>query len=289
MQQILLADSGSTKTHWRLINTSGDTLFEFVTGGINPALTPAHEVVAFITASLRKKRLAPNAVYYECAGCTPQRIFIVENALRMIYPQARISVHSDLVAALRALCGNDEGIACIIGTGMASCHCRDGEIVSQVPSLGFILGDEGSGAVLGRALLTSMFKEQLPPAVLEAWQDEYHLQISDLIERVYRKPAPNRFLASFAPFLHKHRKEEPIHDLLIREFRRFFVKNIAVYHRPDLPVNMLGGIANHFQEEIAEAAELEGYSIGAIIERPMDNLVRYHCTYIDESSSTDSN
>lgn len=279
MMPILIADSGSTKTQWCVVNEVGDTLEEFLTSGINPALMPAAEVDAGIGTALRKKRLAPARVYYYGAGCTPDRSFVVRNALQRLYPQAEIMVSSDLIAAVHALCGEDEGIACILGTGMASCLCADGKVLQQTPSLGYVLGDEGSGAVLGRRLLGAVFKESLPKDLCVAWQTKYGLPVAEVISKVYREPQPNRFLASFVPFLAEHRDESAVKALLTDEFRTFFRRNIVPYKRPDLPVNLVGGVAANFKEELKQAALAEGLTVGTVLQAPMLNLVAYHVAH----------
>ena len=274
--QILLVDSGSTKTQWRVVTLAGATLEEFFTEGINPALMPAATVDAAINAALRKRRLAPARVYYYGAGCTPDRVFMVKQTLRRLYPQALVEVRSDLYAAIHALCGMDEGIACILGTGMASCLCKGGEVVQQTPSLGYLLGDEGSGAVLGRKLVGAVLKGALSPEVCEAWNDEYRLSAADVIGRVYREPQANRFLASFAPFIAKHIEETSVRDMVTAEFCHFFRRNIAPYQRRDLPVNFVGGIAANFKAQICEAARQEGFEVGKVMQAPMDALAGFY-------------
>ncbi len=272
----LLADSGSTKTQWRVIDAQGETLDEFFTGGLNPSLMPAAEVDATINSSLRKRRISPSRVYYYGAGCTPERVYIVEHALKRLYPQADVFVGSDLVAAVRALCGDDEGVACILGTGMASCMCKGGEVVRQTPSLGYVLGDEGSGAVLGKKFHGALLKGAFPESVSKAWQEEYGLSVAEIIGRVYREPQPNRFLASFVPFIAKHLAVEPVRTMVVEEFRLFFRRNIVPYGNPALPVNFVGGVAANFTDELREAAEQEGFKVGIVLQAPMDNLAQYH-------------
>ncbi len=272
----LIADSGSTKTQWRVIDASGTTTHDFTTPGLNPALMPASAVDFGISTALRKRRIQPGRVFYYGAGCTPERIFVVRGALSRLYPKAEIHVESDLVAAVRALCADDEGIVCILGTGMASCLCGGGEIVCQTPSLGYVLGDEGSGAVLGRRMVSAILKGALPEKVCQAWKEEFGLSAADVIDRVYRQPQANRFLSSFMPFVAQQRSVPEVREILVDEFRTFFRRNVVPYHRPDLSVHFVGSVATHFQDEIAEAAAVEGFTMGAILQAPMDKLAAYH-------------
>ncbi|MBP3227321.1 MAG: ATPase [Bacteroidaceae bacterium] len=284
---LLIADSGSTKTEW-LLRDGAETI-TVRTGGINPALMADADVRAAIAEAVSNvlaarthgkdsdAQLLCARVYYYGAGCTPERIPVVERALRDVLVGAEeVEVRSDLVGAARALVGRGEGIACILGTGEASCLCRDGEIMEQTPSLGYILGDEGSGAVLGRLLLGAVFKRQLPQAVCDAFHAEYALTQAEAIARIYRSPQPNRFLASFAPFLAKHREVDAVCDLLVTEFRRFFRHNIAAYSRPDLPVSFVGSVAHHFALELRAAARAEGFSVDRILQMPLPALSIYH-------------
>ena len=175
--------------------------------------------------------------------------------------------------AARALFGRDEGIACILGTGANSCHCRDGEVVHNVSALGYVLGDEGSGAVLGRNLVNGIFKEHIPlrGEFLEACGMTYE----EIIRRVYNEPFANRFLASFAPFILDHIGCPEVRRMVLRSFGDFAERNLSRYPK-GLPVSFVGGIAAHFGELLREALAGAGYEVKEIIESPAEGLLKYH-------------
>lgn len=268
---ILVADSGSTKTQWITETQSIETQ------GINPVRDSKEHILKIIRTELMPC-LHPtdiSHIFFYGAGCIEPFISSVRVALAEIFPQTDVEVGSDLLGAARALCQDNEGIACILGTGSNSCLCRDGQIVSNVPPLGFILGDEGSGAVLGKRLICEMTKGSLTH-LWDMFQDEYQTGISEIIDRVYRKPQPNRFLASLVPFIVRFRNDAGIGEMLLDEFTRFLTRNVARYDRPDLPVCFVGGISNSFALEIEQACNLCGMKMGRILPRPAEEMLRYH-------------
>ena len=278
-RNILIADSGSTKTEWVLLQGS-DTILRTTTQGINPFMLDEAEIESILSTELlpQLKESGPiNDIYFYGAGCRGAMTQVVCEALRHVLDmRERVEVESDLLGAARAVCGHADGLACILGTGSNSCLFTDGEIKDNVSPLGFILGDEGSGAVLGRRLVGDVLKRQLPENVVEDFHRQYAMTADDIIRRVYRETFPNRFLASFAPFLSAHREEPAIHALLVDEFCRFFRRNADHYQRKDLKVNLVGSIAYHFSAEVEEAARLCGYTVGRTLKAPMDGLVEFH-------------
>lgn len=284
----LIADSGSTKTTWCAVLPGGRSL-EVKTAGINPVRDDeatlrqvVREACSAIADALNRGRAATfqghascSAVHFYGAGCLPAFTAPLEQVLKEVFPEAVIVIESDLLGAAHALCGRREGIACILGTGSNSCLYDGRQIVRNVSPLGWILGDEGSGAVLGRRLVGDVLKGQLPDEVCQAFTQTFKLQRQDVIEAVYRQPQANRFLASLVPFLSEHRDVEAVHALLVDEFRRFFVRNVAAYGRRDLPVGFVGSVAHYFREELSAAAAAEGFVIGEILQDPMPRLVNF--------------
>ena len=281
---ILIADSGSTKTDWCLCK-EGAIVSNMQTQGINPY----HQSEEAIEQVLREELLPQltqhsefniqnsiNIVFYGsgCANATASGR--IKEAIEKVLGTTNATIHSDLLGAARALCGHDEGIACVLGTGSNSCLYNGKEIVANTPPLGYILGDEGSSAVLGRRLVGDCLKNQLPEAIRDEFLAEYNLTQEIILEKVYRQPLANRFLASLTPFLSKHREVPEVHTLLVESFTDFFVRNVKQYRRPWLPIHFVGSIANVFAAELKEAAESLGMELGTIMRSPMEGLVRYH-------------
>lgn len=274
----LIADSGSTKTDWVLCDK--DTVVTRVrTQGLNPTLQESEAIHDILSQELAGKidTEAPNAIYFYGAGCAyDEANKRIRNALEKIFTTKNIEINSDLLAAARAMCGHDEGIACILGTGSNSCLFDGEKITENTPSLGYILGDEGSGAFLGRQLISNCLKRQLSDAICDKFLKQYNLSIATILESVYHRPLPNRYLAGFVPFLAENRKNSEIHSLLVHCFRLFFQRNTMVYRRSWLPIHIVGGVGLAFANELKETAESLGLSIGNIVESPMNGLIEYH-------------
>lgn len=277
----LTVDSGSTKTDWGFFNTVGD-LKTFGTQGINPCHQSEKEIQAILDKELVKQAKnvdfsSVTELYYYGAGCATADICAqMKTILTSYFPNAEICVESDMLGAARALCGNNEGVACVLGTGSNSCLYDGRKIVDQVPSLGYILGDEGSSSALGRRLISDCLKRQLPESVCKEFLEKYSLTKDIIIENVYRKPMANRYIAGFAPFLYEKRTIPEVHKLIIQCFSEFFTRNVINYHRPWLPVHFVGSLADSFSAELAETADSLGMTIGKIVSSPLDGLVRYH-------------
>ena len=269
---ILTADSGSTKTDW-VLTCEGQQLARISTQGINPFMLSQAEIERILRDELicSAQFASPQVVHFYGAGCRGAQCEVVERALRHCMPGLEeVVVGSDLIGAAKALFADADGIACILGTGSNSGLYVGGEIVKNVSPLGYILGDEGSGAVLGRRLVGDVLKRQLPEPVCADFAKQYGMSSDEIINRVYRQPLANRFLASFAPFLHQHRTVAEVHALLIEEFSRFFRRNVDAYARPDLKVSFVGSIAYYFEAELREAASACGFKIGTIKKQPLD-------------------
>ena len=296
---ILIADSGSTKTDWTLLLSSpekntNNVIATFKTQGI----TPIHQTAADIRQILGQELMSqlstfPRAhlvsmgvldtslvqhasVCFYGSGCTPAHVPMMKQVLNEVLSPKDVEVHSDLMAAARALCGHDAGIACILGTGANSCLYDGEQIVQNTPALGYILGDEGSGSVLGRLFLNAIFKNPKMANLRDKFLEETKQTQADIIKKVYNEPMANRYLASTSTFIIEHLGNPTLRQLVIDNFRQFFRSNIDPYNRKDLPVHFVGSMAFHYRSQLEEAAKLEGYTIGQTLQSPMEGLIKYH-------------
>ena len=274
---ILIADSGSTKTDWCLVD-NGVLVKQIFTKGTNPFFQTEDEISAEVSENLLPylDTAKVDAVWFYGAGCAfPEKNEIVRAAIAR-HLDVPIEVGSDLLGAARGLCGRQPGIACILGTGSNSCFYDGKEIVSNVSPLGFILGDEGSGAVLGKMLVGDVLKNQLAAALKEEFLSRYELTPAIILERVYKKPFPNRFLASLSPFLVEHLDVPEIHTLVLNGFKAFFDRNVKQYDYKQYPVHLIGSLAYYYRSVLQEAAEQTGVRLGTIKQSPMEGLISYH-------------
>lgn len=275
---MLIADSGSTKTHWCVIDKSG-VLKHIFTKGINPFFQTEDEIARELELVLipELKDLQIESVYFYGAGCSfPDKKAIVSNALGRILKSVPIEVQSDLLGAARSLFGDSKGIACILGTGSNSCSYNGTEITENVSPLGFILGDEGSGAVLGKTLIADCLKNQLPAKLKDKLMSEYDLTPAIILENVYKKPFPNRFLAKFSPFLLQNIENPTIFNIIYNSFDAFFVRNVQQYDCENMQISFIGSVAYYFRDTLEIVASEQGLTIGKIEQSPMDGLVEYH-------------
>ncbi len=276
---ILLADSGSTKTQWTLFSPEMEKK-EFLTAGINPYYQSQEEIAVFLSDNLKfaeEDYASVSAIYFYGAGCADEtKNEVVRGALDRFFTKATIEVQSDLLGAARALFGRKPGIACILGTGSNSCYYDGENIVKNITPLGFILGDEGSGAVLGRQLIADYMKRMMPSDVSDLFHDRFHVDRTKIMESVYRRPFPNRFMASFAPFLSEHREHPYIQQLILDSFDAFFRRNVMQYEYTTYSVGIIGSVGNSFQSELNTIASRYGIHLSSIQKSPIEGLITFH-------------
>ena len=306
---ILIADSGSTKVHWCLVTASGQSSDVF-TDGINPMFQTCDAMRNSISNNLLPK-IAPllwagtlTHVFFYGAGCTPEKKVFVQKALETVFKKAEVQVESDMLGAARGLLGHNAGVACILGTGSGSCYYNGETIEWSVPSLGYILGDEGSAAVLGKRLVGDLLKNQLgkphpssphgeEKGLKELFFEEYNTSMAEIFENVYRQPFPNRYLAKLSRFCADHIDDPRIHDLVYDHFMQFIRRNIVQYFdrpsdcktaplsdrstvRPASPVSFVGSIAYYYRPILEEAMKAEGIPLGTILQDPIEGLKEFH-------------
>lgn len=276
---ILIADAGSTKTKWSYLQNKECDPVRILSEGINPFhenIDNIQQKFLKIKEDLDDKEIAE--IFFYGAGCASTEIkYKLHEALSGVFNCQKIQVESDMRGAALALFGDGKGIACILGTGSNSCIINKGEIIDKIPSLGYILGDEGSGVALGKDLLNAIFKNQVEDSIIKEFQDEYNLSLPELLKRVYKEHKPAPFIASFVPFILNHIQYPSVRKIAEKEFDNFFIKNVLPYGATaDFKVGLVGSVAYHFRDSIKKCASQLGISVSAIIADPLPALEIYH-------------
>lgn len=274
----IIADSGSTKTAWRLV-ADNNIVISIETLGINPYYQGKDEISEFLTNNLLPHIKKPvEAIHFYGAGCSEEgKCNVVKEAISSVIPSPIIEVNSDLLGACRALCHNEPGIVCILGTGSNSCYYDGKSIVQNISPLGFILGDEGSAAVLGKKLVADYLKNMMPENIRMIFEKDYSITTSEVLNRVYRSEFPNRFLSGFAPFLSKNINDSYCEDLVVSEFGDFILRNVLKYNEgKETPINFTGSIAFYFENQLRDVVRTNGLIPGKIVQHPIDLLTEYH-------------
>lgn len=290
-KMILLADSGSSKTHWCLMAANGQ-VSEFFTDGINPFYQTSDAIKNSISNQLLPQMARflwvgkITNIFFYGAGCTPEKIPFLVYALQSVFKGAEVEVYSDMVGAARGLLGRKKGVACILGTGSNSCLYDGEKIVKNVPALGFILGDEGSGAVLGKRLVADLLKNQMGQELKEKFLKQYNVTQADIIEHVYRQPFPNRYLAAMSKFCAENMDDKRIYALVYDHFNQFVVRNLRQYYETEdgvelaetknVPVGFIGSIAYYYQDVLRKVLDDQGFTLAQIMVDPMEGLKEYH-------------
>lgn len=283
---ILLADSGSTKTHWRYQAADG-SISQVMTQGLNPWHMSAASVQEVLTRELVPQVPGPvEQLYFYGSGCTPgQATDQMHDSLKSSFPEASIYVADDLMAAARGLCGKETGIACILGTGSNSCLWNGKQTADRIPALGYVLGDEGSGADLGKRLLHAYYKRALPDGLHASFEKRFKPVLEETLQQVYQSDTPSQYLGGFSRFLLQHVREAWVYRMVYAAFDAFFEHNICRY--PDyqqLPVHFTGSVAFYFANVLRQVGNDRGVVIRNIVEEPIAGLMLYH--QINTSPST---
>ena len=275
---ILIADSGATKTSWCYVTSSGEEKYIYT-----PGVNPFHDSKDNLLNQLKEK-LYPEVndeihyIYFYGAGCINANIGqFIESLLKELFPDAEIQANSDVLAAARATCKDSPGIAGILGTGSNSCLYDGKNIIDNIPPLGYILGDEGSGAVIGREIISRYFKRDLPGELKTKFETAFNPNQEEILNRIYKSATPSKYLAGYAKFVYDNLNHLYIYELAKAKFLEFFDKNISKYENSkDYMVSFIGSVAYYYKSVITEAANERGYKTGNILKAPIQGLRDYH-------------
>lgn len=275
---IIIADSGSTKTDWQIVDPRSGSYQEFSSIGLNPFFV-TDKLVARTVSEAKPDGIGENvqAVYFYGAGCSsPKRNEVIERGLREVFPKAKCEVYHDLLGAARAGCQREAGVASILGTGSNSCLYDGHEIVDNVTNLGYVLGDEGSGGHIGKELIRARSYRDMPSDIEDAFDKMFGYEHEEMLQSVYHNPLPNRYLASFAPFCGENKDHAFFQELIERVFESFITKHLIKYDAEGLPFHFVGSIASHFESELQSVMAKHGLQLGRVIKKPIEMLRKYH-------------
>lgn len=274
----LIADSGSTKAEWCLLD--GKNKKRITTQGISPYFLSSQQMVNLLEVELLSKLsgISPNRIHYYGTGCsTPNNTIIVKRGLKKLFPKAIINVNTDLMGAAKALCGDKKGVACILGTGSNSCYYNGRKIINNSPGLGFILGDEGSGAYLGKKVVQYFLYNTFDPDLMDRFKSKYNTDKTTILDAVYKQPLPNRYLANFVEFLVENRGHFMVENIIEDGFNDFFFTHICKYKESwTLPINFIGSVAFGFKDVLIDMCQSYELELGKVLKQPMDGLIKYH-------------
>jgi len=275
---ILIADSGSTKTEWRVIDADG-SISQIKSAGINPYYQDTKEVMGLLLDGLSAHLQLPiEKIYFYGAGCSSDaNKQKMEQCFQSLYPKASVEIDTDLLAAARSLCGHERGIACILGTGANSCLYDGVAVVENIAPLGYIMGDEGSGAYFGNKLLGDYLRKDLPQNVIDRMDKRFELSKSVILENVYQNTMPARYMAGFSKFIFQNLKEPYLYKMIYDGFVLFFEKNIMKYtNYKNEPVHFTGSVSFYYSNILRKVATDLGIHLKHIVEGPIAGLALYH-------------
>ncbi|CAN5130793.1 ATPase [soil metagenome] len=274
----IIADSGSSKIDWRLLANNGK-IGQANCPGFNPYYQPIEDLRINIREALVPlvKEPVEKIYFYGTGVSSVKNQNLIRNAFLEFFPEASIEIEWDLLAAARALCGHEAGIACILGTGSNSCLYDGEKITGQVANLGWILADEASGASIGRKLLFDYLRKKMPSALSEQFQKRFPFTREEFLEKIYQQEKPSTFLATFSKFIFQHLKEPYVYKLVYASFSEFFENNVMAYEGyRNLKVHFVGSIAFYYSDLLRQVANDKGIAVRNILEAPIAGLTLYH-------------
>ena len=278
MAVTLIADSGATKAEWCLLNNGKKkTLF---TQGISPYFLNTDQVAELVSKELatKLKKVTVEHIFYYGTGCSNvENARSIKKALLRVFPQADVHVHTDLMGAARAVCGHEKGVACILGTGSNSCFYNGKNIVKNSPGIGYVLGDEASGAYLGKKVVQYYLYNTFDEDLRSRFDARFVTTGSEILDNVYKKPLPNRYLASFALFLAENRGHYMIENIIEDGLNDFFFQHLCKYNEIwKYPVHFVGSVAWGFKDVLEQLCHSYEFELGTVLKNPMEGLVKYH-------------
>lgn len=274
----LIADSGSTKTEWCLLD--GNKKKYINTQGLSPYFLNSIQIKDILEKELlpKLKKAVPAEIFFYGTGCSnPHNVKIVKDVLKSVFKKSKIAVDHDLMGAAKALCGHEKGIACILGTGSNSCYYNGKKIIKNSPGLGYVLGDEGSGAYLGKKVIQYFLYNTFEPDLMDRFNAKFNTNSIEILDAVYKKPLPNRYLANFAVFLQENRGHYMIENIIEDGFNDFFFNHVYKYRESwTMPVNFIGSIAYGFKDVLKDICHSYELQLGKVLKNPMEGLIKYH-------------
>jgi N-acetylglucosamine kinase-like BadF-type ATPase len=274
----LIADSGSTKTEWCLI-TNGKKK-KTITQGLSPYFLNQEQIREILMKELPKAFTSaePDEIFFYGTGCSNEaNAKILKKALTSVFKGSKVHVDHDLMGAAKAVCGNEKGVACILGTGSNSCYYNGKKIVKNSPGLGYVLGDEGSGAYMGKKVIQYFLYNTFEPDLMDRFNAKYNTSSAEILDAVYKKPLPNRYLSNFVPFLIENRGHYMIENIIEDSLNDFFFNHIYKYSQSwTMPVHFVGSVAFGFKDVLKEMCNSYELQLGTVIKNPMDGLIKYH-------------
>ncbi|MEO6488867.1 MAG: BadF/BadG/BcrA/BcrD ATPase family protein [Ferruginibacter sp.] len=278
MPSKLIADSGSTKTEWCIVN--GTKKKHIYTQGLSPYFLSGEQVKNILLKELlpKMKDTDPAEIYFYGTGCSnPVNQALIKGALKAVFKKAKIAVDHDLMGAAKALCGTEKGVACILGTGSNSCFYDGKKIVKNSPGLGFILGDEGSGAYLGKKVIQYFLYNTFDPELMDRFIAKFGTNANEILDAVYKQPLPNRYLANFSNFLVENRGHYMVENIIEDGFNDFFFNHVYKYRESwTMPINFVGSVAFGFKDVLKDMCESYELQLGKVLKNPMEGLIKFH-------------
>lgn len=281
---IIIADSGSTKCDWVVINKEGNEVLRSRTIGLSPYFVTSEQIEKELAKNFELLQISSKIthVFFYGAGCSSNELKnIIRKGIKPIFPTAEVNIEHDLLGAAYAAYNGKPSIVCILGTGSNSCYFDGKKLREETPSLSYVLGDEGGGVDLGKRLIKSYFLKQMPQKLSDAFKERYDLTVADVNKSINMKPRPNTYLASYNRFILDHKNEVFIQKLIYDSLKSFFTNHITAYaEAPKSELNFIGSIAQYYKDILETVAAEFRLKVANIIHRPIDNLVQYHIKYV---------